>query len=753
MKVLDFGLAKALEPTGAMSPGFSQSPTITTPAMTQAGMILGTAAYMSPEQAKGKTVDKRSDVWAFAVVLYEMLAGKRAFVGDDVSDTLAAVLRAEVNWDGLPEETPARLCQVLRACLQREPKQRVHDVADVRLALEGAFETTVSTPTGPTAVPQLQVWQRPVPVALAVLAALGLGGLAVWSLTPQPARAVARVMVGTTPATEPFSSNLPQRGLAISPDGTRIVYRASADGGSQLYVRPMDQLDGTSLFRAERDVANPFFSPDGAWVGFATNDDQTWKKVSILGGPPVTLFPGPGPPRGASWGPDDTIIFAYVGTGLFRGPAAGGEPEVLTTPDTEQGERFHYWSEILPGGEAVLFTIFKGAAGENEIAVLNLVTGEWKVLLPAGSNPHYAPTGHIVYGVDGTLQAVPFDLDRLEVTGDPVPVLEGVMTGRLGAVEFSLSADGSLVYVAGDAQGGGARSLVWVDRQGQEEPVTAPLRAYQVPRISPDGTQVALAIRDQERDIWVWDVARENLRRLTFDAGPDSSPVWTPDGQRVVFTSRREGADNLFWKATDGTGAVERLTDNPNLQFASAFSPDGTRLVFGEIHPETGWDLHMLSMEGDRPAGPLVATPFTERDAKLSPDARWIAYESNASGPFEIYVRPFPAVDEGQWLISTGGGQRPLWSSDGRELFYLNGAALMAVPIQTESTFSYGNPEVLFEGQYYTGPAGRTYDVSPDGQRFLMIKDNAGIDDTSAPAQIILVQNWFEELKRLVPVN
>ena len=607
--------------------------------------------------------------------------------------------------------------------------------------------------------PQPVGWRRAMPLAVgASLVAAVVAGLAVWSLTPQPARAVARLMVGT-PATEPFSPS-EQQDLAISPDGTRIVYRASAGGAPHLYLRPMDQLDGTSLFRAENSLSNPFFSPDGAWVGFSTNDDGTWKKVSILGGPPVTLFPGGvAGPRGASWGPDDTIVFANqtLGTGLFRGPAAGGDPEILTTPDAEQGEIFHWWPEILPGGDAVLFTIFKGAGAENmEIAVLDLVTGEQKVLLPAGSNPHYASTGHIVYGVDGTLQAVPFDLDRLEVTGDPVPVLEGVMTSALGAVEFSLSAEGSLVYVAGDPQGGAVRTLVWVDRQGQEEPVAAPPRAYTYPRISPDGTQVALDVRDQEEDIWVWDVARENLRRLTFEPGTDIYPVWTPDSQHVVFTSSREGPQDMFWKAADGTGAVERLTDNPNPKSSYAFSLDGTRLVFREIHPETGDDLLVLSMEGDHPVGPLVASEFRERNAEISRDGRWVAYQSNASGQDEIYVRPFPAVHEGHWQISTGGGARPLWAPDGRELFYLNGLRLMVVSIQSDPTFGAGNPGVLFESQYFAGDdaaaAGRTYDIAPDGQRFLMIKDNAGSDDTSTPAQIILVQNWFEELRQRVPV-
>ena len=360
VKVLDFGLAKAMEPASAhgasAEQALSQAPTITTPAMTQAGMILGSAAYMSPEQAKGRTVDKRSDVWAFGAVLYEMLTGQRAFAGSDVSDVLASVLAREPDWTLLPKDLSPVLGTYIRRCLQKETKQRVPDIAAMRLALEGAFETDPSQVVASVVVSQPSLWRRPMPLALgASLVAAIVTGLAVWSLTPQPARPVARFVVGT-PAAESFLSALNQRSLAISPDGTRVAYRGSAG----LYLRPMDQLDGTILFRTERAVSNPFFSPDGAWVGFATAADATWKTVSVLGGPAGTLFPMSGAPRGASWGPDDTIIFGgeFGGSGLSRGPAAGGERERLTTPDVARGEIFHVWPEILPGGDAVLFSIY-----------------------------------------------------------------------------------------------------------------------------------------------------------------------------------------------------------------------------------------------------------------------------------------------------------------------------------------------------------------------------------------------------------
>ncbi len=734
-----------------MAPEFSQAPTITTPAMTQAGMILGTAAYMSPEQAKGRTVDKRSDVWAFGAVLYEMLTGQRAFAGEDVSDTMASVLKADTNWDAFPDSVSPTVVNVIRRCLQRDRSERARDIGDVRLALEGAFETGASTAAESVAVSQTVVWRRALPwVAGATL----IGGLVI-GLTlsdvvrPAPSSALVERFVVTTPTTPLLNAGF--RSIAISADGTRIVYLSSADGTTHVYVRPVDQLEGYSLYSTSLG-GNPTVSPDGAWVVFGS--DGMWRKVSILGGPPLTLFPNPTgtAPRGASWGPDDTIFFAQNGTGLFRGPAGGGQSAVLTTPDAERGEVGHYWPEVLPGGEAVLFTVVHGPGAENmELAVLDLATMEQKVLLPGGSHAQYAATGHLVYGADGALRAVPFDLGRLEVTGDPVPLLEGVMTDPTGLVQFSLSANGSLLYATGDPQGAAQRTLVWVDRQGQEELLAAPPRTYQYPRLSPDATRVALDVRDQEDDIWIWDLARETLTRLTFDPGFDQYPVWTPDSTRVVFSSTRGGRD-LYWKAADGTGTVERLTESANLPYGYSFSPDGESLVLRENQPDTGEDLRVLSLAGNQTVETLVATEFAERNAELSPDGRWMAYQSTQSGQDEVYVRPFPNVDDGQWQISTGGGTRPLWASTGRELFYRRGAALMVVPMQTGPSFTPATPEVLFEGTYHTGP-GRSYDIAPDGQRFLMIKEGGGAEDTSAPPSLIVVQNWFEELERLVPVD
>ena len=746
VKVLDFGLAKALEPAGS-SPGLSQSPTITTPAMTQAGVILGTAAYMSPEQAKGKTVDKRSDIWAFGAVLYEMLSGRRAFDAEDVSETLAAVLRAEVNWTLLPQALSPALRTFLVRCLQKDPKQRIRDIGDVSLALKGAFETAAAQTTDAVAGPRLQVWQRPMPAVIAALLVAVVSSLGVWSLmrpAPQPPAPLARFSIPLAPD-ETFSY-IGRHVVALSPAGTHVVYTVN----NGLSLRPVDQLQATPVSGTEAEARSPFFSPDGQQVGFYAAGQL--KRVSISGGAPVTLAEAANP-WGASWGADNMILYGQGPQGIWRVAGTGGTPEQVIP--VEDGEQAH-GPQLLPGGEWVLFTWRPAGVtswDQAQIVMHSLATNERIVLIDGGRDARYLPTGHLVYGLNGVLLAVPFDLETRQVTGGAVPLVEGVRdAGALtGAVQFSIAATGSLVYVPGSA--GAQRSLVWVDRQGREARLAAPPRTYEYPRLSPDGTRVALDVRDQEEDIWIWDLARETLTRLTFDPDPDRYPVWTPDSTRVVFSSTADGQFNLYWKAADGTGTVDRLTESANSQYGSSFSPDGESLVFRENQSDTGQDLRVLSLAGDRGVETLVATEFAERNAELSPDGRWMAYQSNQSGQMEVYVRPFPNVDDGQWQISTSGGTHPLWASNGRELLYRRGDALMTVAVQTEPSFTPGTPEVLFEGDYYRALIGRNYDVSPDGQRFLMITAGGGAEDTSAAASIVLVQHWLEELRRLVPTN
>ena len=747
VKVLDFGLAKALQPDPEGDP--SQSPTLTATA-TRAGIIMGTAAYMAPEQAKGRVADKRADVWAFGAVLYEMLTGQKPFVGDDVSEVMAGVIKSEPGWDALPTELPAALATYLRRCLEKDPRERIRDIGDVRLAMAGAFDLpappSVELLQAPVTVPRPQIWQRPIFMALLLLVSTTIVGLAVWAVTrPEPGDLIRFTIV--PPDTTPLRIGPNRHDLVISPDGTQVVWAIEAG----LYLLPMDQLDGTPLRGGEGGLA-PFFSPDGEWVGFVEGA-STLQKVSIFGGPPVTLTVSPSAVAGASWGTDDRIIFGASTAGLLRVSAGGGEAEVLTTPDTEQGAASHTYPFIIPDREAVIFVISTGQPlTTGELAVLDLDTGEVTRLGLAGVSPRYISTGHLVYAAeDGSVRAVPFDASSFEVTGNPVPLLEGVIVKARGAANFSISDNGRLVYVSGAGEGG-QRSLVWVDRQGLEEPIAVPPRNYVYPRVSPDGTRVALDLRDEESDVWIWDLARESLQRLTFDAAQDNYALWTPDGQRVVFQSQRDGGiSHLYWKAADGTGEAERLGEIDGPLAPNAVSPDGTLLVFRQGQPP-GYDLSILHLDGDRSTESLLDVEFDETNGEISPDGRWLAYQSNASGQSEVYVRPFPSVNEGQWLISTGGGTKPLWGPDGGELFFRSGSGVVAVPIQTEPTFTAGTPQPLFDGPYRFTAPGRGYDITPDGERFLMVKIGS-VNEDAAPSQITVVLNWLEELKGRVPVD
>ena len=631
VKVLDFGLAKVMEPTGVASPSVSQSPTITTPAMTEAGMILGTAAYMSPEQARGKPVDKRSDIWAFGCVLYEMLTGRAPFAGDTISDTLAAVLEREPDWAALPATVPAAVRTLIRRCLEKDGRQRIADISVAQFVLDDLADVASATAPGSSAAiaPRPPLWRRMAILSGTWLVGVAMAGSAVWFAvrSTAPPR-VSRLLI--TPPSAAALSVSGRPSLAFTPDGTRVVYVGA--NNTALFVRALDQLNATSL-TGLGEPYGPFVSPDGQWIGFF-DGVTSLKKVAITGGPTVMLGRPGGTAFGASWGADDTIIFATNDrtTGLQRIAVAGGEPTVLTRPNRAGGEDDHLWPEILPGGQAVLFTITATTDGldQAQVAVLDLRTGTQTVLIRGGGDARYVSSGHLVYAAAGRLHAVAFDLARLTVVGTPVTVQPEVLTGAGMAV----AADGTLVYVSGGVSAVG-RSLVWVDRQGQETPIPAPPRNYAFPRLSPDGTRLALYIPDQEVDIWLWDLARATLTRATFDRGADVFPVWPPDGRQLLFSSARAGAVNLFAQAADRSGDVTRLTKSPNIQHATSVSPDGTRLVFTETAPTTGQDVMQFRLDGTHAVTPLVQTPFSERNGEVSPDGRWLAYEADDSRGFE----------------------------------------------------------------------------------------------------------------------
>jgi len=762
VKVLDFGLAKAAVGSEA---GVTQSPTVTVGA-TREGAIFGTAAYMSPEQAAGKPADKRSDLWAFGIVLFEMLTARPVFAGETMSHVLAAVLTTEPDWTTLPAETPAPIRRLLRRCLEKDRKRRLESAADARLDIDDAL---AAPPTGGRVVTRPRpTWEQWSIAATVVMVAV-VAGASVWFSTRPPEPVPPRVERFTIAlsGTAALTINGVDRDLAITPDGSRLVYVGNR--GTQLLVRALDALEPVAVFTgAPRGL---FVSLDGQWIGFV-DTNFVLKKVAVTGGPAVTLATLDGFPLGATWGSDDTIIVATSGgaTGLQRIGAAGGPATVLTRPDRAQGEADHLWPEMLPGGRAVLFTItaLTGGLDAAQVAVLDLQTGVRTVLVRGGSHAHYVPGGlgspkraereggHLVYAAAGTLRAVPFDLARLETRGTPVPVIPAVVTTTFGGVDAVVAGDGTLAYVSGGVAGT-SRTLVWVDRQGRETAIPAPPRAYSSPRLSPDGTRIAVYATDQEFDTWVWDLGRTTLTRVTSDPSIDAYAAWTPDGGRLIFSSERAGTRNLYWQAADGTGAVERLTDSPNAQNATAVSPDGRRLIFTEVAPKTGADVMQVELDGTHRATLLVQSPFNEANGIVSPDGRWLAYEANDSGRFEIYVRPFPEVNSGHWQVSTAGGTRPLWARSGQELIYVSPTgALVRVGVERAQLWAATTPTPLVKEGYYTSPGaypGRTYDIAPDGQRFLMIKEGGGADQTAAPASLIVVQHWVEELKRLVPTK
>jgi serine/threonine protein kinase len=748
VKVLDFGLAKAFAQEAPSrdtnnSPTQSASPTI-------AGVILGTAAYMSPEQARGKIVDKRTDIWAFGCVLYELLTGKRAFYGEDTTETLAAVIKGEPDWASLPASTPPGIRVLLRRCLQKDVARRLRDATDIRIEIEEALAASTAVLQTAPAIAPPAAWRRMLPWAVAVVLSVVIG-IAVWTLKPKPVpeqQPVSRAVIALPPSTALLGGN--SDSVSLSPDGSHLAYVASGTGGiQQLYSRAMNALEASPLAGTEG-AFSPFFSPDGQWIGFFSGGKLM--KISVSGGAALTLCSVPDG-RGASWGPNDTIVFSPSAgaLGLQKVPSAGGEPQPFTA--LQQGETSHRWPQFLPGGKTVLFTIGTGLSYDDAaIAVQRLDSSERKVLLRGGANARYVPTGHLVYYRAGTMMAVPFDPERLELTGAPAPVVEAVLGDiNSGAAQFTLSNRGSLAYVSGGAQSANV-NLVWVDRHGIAQVLPAPLHEYRYPRLSPDGRQVVVGIGN---DIWIYDLPRDTLTRFTFDGNISLANIaafWTRDGKRVVFTSPKGGgADNLFWKPADGSGPEERLTTGPYQQRIGTFSPDGRAMIYTMADPKTGNDLWVMPLDGDRKPRVFLQTRFSESSGQISPDGRWVAYGSDESGRMEVYVRPFPGPG-GKWQVSTDGGSEMVWSPKGNELFYRTGARrekMMAVDVQTQPIFTAGKPRLLFEGPYIAATggggagAGATYSVSPDGQRFLMTK--APDQRQAALTQINVVLNWFEE--------
>jgi Tol biopolymer transport system component/tRNA A-37 threonylcarbamoyl transferase component Bud32 len=755
--VLDFGLAKALESSDISGSGphaLSLSPTLTAE-MTVKGVLLGTAAYMSPEQARGEGVDRRADIWAFGVVLMEMLTGTRVYSGQTLSDTLAGVLAREPEWNDLPGATPAPVRALLRRCLEKDAGQRLQAIGEARIAIEGYLEDPAAADaadaaaTSPTRLKRLLPWATAAVMAVGLLAAMAV----LWLTEGTPVQTM-RLEVALT------NDNLfvPLGAAAVlSPDGTRIVYATETDGGGALSVRSLDQLEGTPLVTGSSgsEPYHPFFSPDGQWVGFVTPGEL--KKVPITGGTPISLCKVTRS-RGACWGPDDTIYFSPDPTsGLYSVSAAGGEPKPLTTIDEAQGEVAHVWPQVVPGGSVIFTALMQGSATADQgvIESVSIATGERTVLYRGGAYGRWVPSGHLVYVRENTLFAMPFDIKKMRATGSPAPVVEGVTSNNGdGGAQISFSNTGTLAYVSGDISVP-EYPVMKMNRQGVVSVLWNEPGTYANPNLSPDGRRLAMTVlRDGNWDVWVYDLEREVATRLTFHEGYDGDQVWSPDGQYLEFTSDRDGLENPYRKRADGSGEAERLAEIDHNFWATSWSPDG-KWILGEIQGST-FDLWAIPGDGSGPPVEYLATSFFERFPAISPDGQWVAYMSDESGQAEVYVRPFPAAG-GKWQVSDGGGSWPKWSRDGSEIIFRSHDGLMVATVSTPNgTFNAGRPQPLATGGFseeqigvsVAGSVFSDFEPMPGGQDFVVL---LGAKDDSRQDHITLVTGWFDVLRRTLP--
>src|SRR5215472_4085060 len=757
VKLLDFGLAKALEGETSQEE-LQNSPTLSA-AATRAGVMLGTAAYMAPEQARGKRVDRRADIWAFGCVLYEMLAGRDAFGGETTSDILACVIRAEPDWSSIPASVPRRIQELVRRCLQKDPKQRLQAIGEARITVDGAVAggSDEAAAAAQTTRPRELLSRRALPwgvAAVGLAVTIVFGGLLLHRRRPDPPPVMRASLLLPEPLNGVFSAN-PGSPIALSPDGSRLVFVGSPAGKPpQLYLRQLDQQAATPIANTEEAV-QPFFSADGQWVGFFANSKM--RKVSIQGGP-VTPLSDAQIPHGASWATDEAIIYAPdLGSGLMRISPAGGTPQKLTTPNAKEKELSHRWPQLLPGSKAVLFTIqmaTQGSYDDAHIAVLSLPTGKWRTLIEGGSYARYVRSGHIVYAHAGVLMAVPFDVDRLQITGPAVPAEEGVITTAVtsGSAEYSVADSGLLAYVPGSARPP-ERALVWVDRRGNAKELPAPVNTYLTPQLSPDGKLLAVQILSGgAQDVWIYEFARNTLTRLSFSEG--AIPVWTSDGRRVIYR-RRVPSFSLLSKLVDGSGSEDKVLgsefDDASVAPFSV-SPDGKSLLFGRYSPTGATEVDVLSLDGSGKIQPFLQSKFNQGSARFSPDGRWVVYASNETGRDEVYVQPFPATG-GKWMVSTDGGAYPVWAHSGREIFFRSEDRMMSVSVETQPSFKVGTPQMLFRGGGYLGVGGShlataNYDVAADGQHFLMVKEK---DAPASSKEVSIVLNWTDELKRIAP--
>ena len=747
VKVLDFGLAKSnisSVPNASTDPNvFSQSPTLMSPAATQVGIILGTAAYMSPEQAKGRPVDKRADIWAFGCVLYEMLSGARAFDGDDVSDTMAGILRGEPDWQRLPAETPRVLVRLVKRCLQKDRSQRLHDIGDAKFDLQEALAP--SDGASPVVAPPRSRMRRALPMIIAVVVTASSTALAAWFWRPAAPPALAKRFQVALPIGENFTST-GRAVVAVSPSGSHLVYVAN----QRLNLRALHELDATALPGTEGigDMAsrNPFFSPDGQSIGFWQGGQL--KRIGIEGGSAVTITQA-AQPFGATWHEDGFIYYGAGPNGIWRVTGTGGTPERLI--EARDGESLH-GPQVMPDGDHILFTTRPKATSEwdlGQIVVESVRTKERRIVVSRGRDGRLLPTGHLLYGDTGTLFAIRFDVDRLTTEGGAAAILQNVFDGggNTGTMHVAVSRDGLMAFVrnAGATQ---RATLVRVDRSGREVGALTdtPIVGLAFPRISPDGSRLAAVAGG---DVWIYDLTRRPPIRVTFQGGT-YSPIWSPDGTRLVFESANPAM--LLSVPADGSG-TKPVPASPEGHFhPHGTSSDGAEILAvvldGGVAQNTGADIVRIGPGPKFEPQIVIATPNREgfEGASLSPDRRWLAYTSTATGQIEIYVQPYPGPAS-PVRISPNGGTEPVWSRNGRELFYLQERNLMAVAIATQGALTFSAPMRLFELSSVVTGQPPSYDVTLDGS-FVMVRS---LDGPAAAPPIVVTLNWFEELKRRLP--
>jgi len=746
VKVLDFGLAKALEAPASSSDALMNSPTITSPAaMTRMGVILGTAAYMSPEQAKGKAVDRSADLWAFGAVLYEMLTGKPAFDGETVTDVLAAIVMRDPDWSALPADTPPAIERLLRRCLDRDRRRRLADAGEARFQIDEARLVPNGTPTAYRPVRKAMGERRVlIPWALAAVFAIAAAALA-WPRGDVEPAAITHVSV--EPPARGTISTVARPALSVSRDGRFIAFIATSSGVDRLYIRDGQQFEPRLLSGTEG-ASNPAISPDGRWVAFALYDKVY--KIPITGGAKVEIATV-NDPRGLSWITDSSLLITPTSVGgIVSASASGGQPAVVTTPVKDK-ERTHRWPEMLPGGKAVIFTVGDFNNPDNyfnaRIDAQVLATGERKTLIHGAEMARYSPTGHLVYAREGTLFAVPFDPDTLEVGAAREGLLQGVSgDATTGAVHFDLSPAGTLVYIASGGNQASTRPA-WVSPTGRIEPLEVPPGVYTDPAVSPDGRRVAVSvIAGGGRDIWIYDVDRKTFTRASFD-GQNVTPLWSSDGGWIYYVSLdpTESSSTIWRRAADGSRAAEALVSLPHRLFLNAITRDGRMAVFDHSHAATqASDIGFVVLDKDARAQTLISTPAEEYTGRLSPDGRWIAYESNESSRSEIYVRPADPARTGRWQVSTSGGREPKWSRDGRTLYFRFDKMLSSVAVYPGEGFQYSSPRPVLDN--FHDPrmeSGVAYDVHPDG-RLLMIRL---ADEKAVTNTIRLIVDWLDGLK------